>query len=169
MLAGEPIEVSFRAGLTCSRGKLYSKTNSGTPVHAGSDIRRREMVIDTDLVRHSPELARIFVHEVFHFVWVKLGNQRRRAYEAILNREIDERAKGELGWSAEMLKAKLTASDRKNRSTPWRCYSCESFCDTAAWLYSGLTHHKEWTLGQVYRRRRARCMKELLDGRTISV
>ena len=38
----------------------------------------------------------------------------------------------------------------------WREYLCESFCDTAAWLYSGLPSHEEFTLAPRFRRPRAR-------------
>jgi hypothetical protein len=36
----------------------------------------------------------------------------------------------------------------------WREYCCESFCDTAAWLYSGVQVHSEFTLAGRYRHRR---------------
>ena len=38
---------------------------------------------------------------------------------------------------------------------PWRDYLCESFCDTAAWIYSGVRRHPEYTLAARHRDRRA--------------
>jgi hypothetical protein len=32
------------------------------------------------------------------------------------------------------------------RNRRWREYCCESFCDTAAWLYAGVARHEEFTL-----------------------
>ena len=66
------------------------------------------------------------------------------------------RAKGELGWSAEWRKAKLTAADGERRSRRWREYCCESFCDTAAWLYSVTSSHAEYTLAGRFRIARRR-------------
>ena len=37
----------------------------------------------------------------------------------------------------------------------WRDYLCESFCDTAAWIYSGVRRHPEYTLAARHRNRRA--------------
>ena len=35
-------------------------------------------------------------------------------------------------------------------------YVCESFCDTAAWLFAGLRRHPEFTLSALDRRQRKR-------------
>lgn len=51
---------------------------------------------------------------------------------------------GELGESASFKKALLTPQR-------WRDYVCESFCDTAAWLYSGVKQHGEFTLARRWR------------------
>jgi hypothetical protein len=66
------------------------------------------MVFDRSLA----EFRRVFVHELFHFVWLRTGNAARREY------------------------------------------CCESFCDSAAWLYSGIERHAEFTLPARSRRRR---------------
>ncbi|MBV8732209.1 MAG: hypothetical protein JO336_20565 [Acidobacteriia bacterium] len=63
-------------------------------------------------------------------------------------------ARGELGWSAEWRKRELTEKDVQTRSRLWREYCCESFCDTAASIYSGKPEHKEFTLALRYRERR---------------
>lgn len=144
--SGHPITLFFGPGLTAHRGKVLQGSMTGIPIHAGSHIRRREMVIDTDLLGDRVELCRIFVHEVGHFVWAKLGNNRRRGYEALLQDEFQSGAPGELGWSAERLKQKLRPEDRRNKTRRWRDYVCESFCDTAAWKYSRARSHAEWTL-----------------------
>jgi hypothetical protein len=163
LIAGAPLRVTFRAELTAWRGELRSRDPRGTPVHAASHIRRREIVLDADLLRHPEDLARIFVHEVHHFVWVRLGNRRRRAYEEVLRREFEARARGELGWSAENLKRRLGAADIERRSRKWREYVCESFCDTAAWRYAGLRSHPEWTLAERFRRKRAAVLEGMSD------
>jgi hypothetical protein len=112
------------------------------PVHAGSFLRERRMVFDC-----SPaEFPRIFVHETFHFVWLRAGNPRRREWEELLAGEMAGGARGDLGWSAEWRKRELAPADVAARSRRWREYCCESFCDTAAWLYSGVARHPEYTL-----------------------
>lgn len=97
------------------------------------------------------EFPRIFVHELFHFVWARAGNPLRWRYEEMVRAELRAGARGELGWSAEWRKAALKASDVRRRSQLWREYCCESFCDTAAWLYSGTARHAEFTLGPRWR------------------
>ena len=92
------------------------------------------------------DFARIFVHELFHFVWLRLGNTKRKSYERLLAGELRRRAGGELGWSAEWRKGKLARRDSMARTRRWREYCCESFCDTAAWLYAGVARHEEFTL-----------------------
>src|SRR5258708_30691992 len=92
------------------------------------------------------EFARIWVHVLLRFVWLRLGNARRRSYERLVAGELRGRVHGELGWSAEWRKAKLAPGDRTGRTRRWREYCCESFCDTAAWLYAGVARHEEFTL-----------------------
>jgi hypothetical protein len=60
---------------------------------------------------------------------------------------------------------KLELSTREGRQ--WREYVCESFCDTAAWLYGGLRTHDEFTLSPRFRRRRAAWFRQTFDGRVI--
>lgn len=144
MLEGRPILLQLRQGLTDRHGK----------VHAGAFIRERRIVFDAELTADPREFARIFVHEVFHFVWLRLGNSRRWSYEALLKEELASRARGELGWSAEWRKRALSGYDVTARSRRWREYVCESFCDSAAWIFSGVTGHSEYTLARRYRDRR---------------
>jgi len=56
------------------------------------------------------ELSRILVHELFHFAWVRLSNDTRRSWGALVEVEMARRARGELGWSAEWRKQLLVAT-----------------------------------------------------------
>jgi hypothetical protein len=139
------------------------------PVHAGSLLRERRILLETTLARDSANFARIFVHELFHFAWLRLGNPGRRSYERLLSAEIAARAPGELGWSAEWRKDALTPSDRRGRTRRWREYACESFCDSAAWLYSGARRHPEFTLPLRFRAERRAWFKRSVATDGISV
>src|SRR5580692_6408755 len=124
---GSPIEITFLPDLKARRGKLESgESGRGKEVHAGSFLRQRRIVLDSALRRRPRELRRVLTHELFHFVWLRLGNPRRREWEALLRSEIERDVQGELGWSAELIKAALTRSDRVKRSRRWREYVCES-------------------------------------------
>lgn len=166
VLEGEELAVIFRPELTAWRRKLLSGDGRGRPVHAGSDIRKRRMVLDSALRQHPSELARILVHELYHFAWVHLGNPRRLSYEDLVLSQLG--APGELGWSAEATKGALAPADSAQRTRRWREYVCESFCDTAAWLHSTLDVHEEWTLAPRYRRARKRWFEEYI-GRVLSI
>ena len=111
------------------------------PVHAASFIRRREIVLETELLR-KPDLPLIFVHELFHFVWVRLGNAKRSSYAALLAKERMAHARGELGESSLV---------RKQIAPETRDYVCESFCDTAAWRY---VPHNNVSLAESWQRHR---------------
>jgi hypothetical protein len=152
---GKPVHVRFLAGLTGDGKRVYSNQERGTPVHAGTLIRKRVIVLDDELRRNRKELARILVHELLHFSWVRLSNQRRASYEQLIEREFSSRARGELGWSAEWRKLALLQSDAPRKVRKWRDYLCESFCDTGAWLYAGIRSHGEFTLARTHRQRRA--------------
>lgn len=141
------------------RGQLLAGGGRGVAVHAGSQIRARTIALDRALLKRPRELARIFVHELFHFAWVRLGNSERRSWEALL---AAERGPGELGWSAELRKADLTPSDGPDRTRRWREYACESFCDTAAWLFAGSARHEEFTLASRWREHRRKWFRRRL-------
>ena len=167
--SGRLVRVKFRPDLTVRGGKLLSRGKVGNPVHAGSELRARQMVLDSDLLKHPFELERIFIHEIHHFVWVRLGNWKRRRYEDLLAREFHCRARGELGWSAESLKRELSEEDVVRRTRRWREYVCESFCDAAAWLYSRARGHDEWTLSRTRCAARERILRNLLAGGDIQI
>jgi hypothetical protein len=90
-----------------------------------------------------------------------MDNASRRAFEELLAREWRSGARGELGWSAELRKGRLTVLDVRSRSRRWREYCCESFCDTAAWLYSGVRSHEEFTLERSFRPARRSYFRQL--------
>jgi hypothetical protein len=151
-LRGAPIRIQGAQGLRDRRG----------PVHAGAFLRERRIAFDCT----RDEFPRIFVHELAHFIWLRLGNAKRHRYEELLR---VERAPGELGWSAEWRKIALTPRHRRDRSRAWREYCCESFCDTAAWLWSGLARHPEFTLPARYRVRRVRWFQHVLGSDRLSI
>ncbi|MEJ7606581.1 MAG: hypothetical protein WKF37_09990 [Bryobacteraceae bacterium] len=105
-LRGALIAVSFRPGLTAHRGELYSNGPKGDAVYAGCFLRRRLIVLDKQMLKTPRVLERIFVHEVFHFVWSKLSASLRASFEHLIASELDRRGRGELGWSAESMKLK---------------------------------------------------------------
>jgi hypothetical protein len=133
------------------RGKLAPR---GVAVHAATFLREGRIILDKALLRRPRELRRIFFHELLHFVWWKLGNPSRLSWEALLASERKTRARGELGWSAEIRKNKLTPHDMVKRSRAWREYCCESFCDTGASILFTGRKHDEFTLAKRYRERR---------------
>jgi len=139
-LEGRPLRVEVRASLG--------------PHLAATFIPKRLILLDSEVLARRGEFERILVHELFHFSWVRLSNAKRRDWEILLDAELQRRAKGELGWSAEWRKQKLQPKDSSERTPAWRRYVCESFCDTAAWLYAGLRSHDEFTLAPRYRNRR---------------
>jgi hypothetical protein len=149
-LAGAPIRIGRVPGL---RGRYGAS-------HAGTLLRDRRILFDCV----PAEFPRIFVHEVFHFVWMRAGNSARISFEQLLASEIEGGVRGELGWSAELRKGKLTVADRRTRTRRWREYCCESFCDTAAWLYSGVEQHDEFTLAKRCRKTRSQWFAQTLGG-----
>jgi hypothetical protein len=169
-LEGRAIRIRFLPGLSAGIRKLYSNRVYGQPVYAGTFIRKRQIVLDLELAEKPKELARILTHELFHFAWVRLGNQTRRSYQALLEREWKQRARGELGWSAESRKSALSHHPPPTTHHPrYREYACESFCDTAAWLYSGVARHREFTLADRHRKRRAEWFRATFGSRGIPI
>ena len=154
-MTGAAVQLETARGLRDSRG----------PVHAGSFLRERRIVFDCT----QAEFPRILAHEAAHFVWVRLGNAVRRGYEELLRAELGARVRGELGWSAEWRKDALGSADVEQRTRRWREYCCESFCDTAAWLYSGVRRHEEFTLGERARRVRRAWFALVIGRRALSI
>jgi hypothetical protein len=147
---GHPIRVEIRRSLG--------------PHLAATSIPKRLILLDREVLRRRGEFERILIHEVFHFVWVRLGNPLRRDWERVLAAELAASAGGELGWSAEWRKKKLTGHVIGTRAPAWRRYVCESFCDSAAWMFSGLARHDEFTLPVSFRQRRERWFMRYAGG-----
>jgi hypothetical protein len=154
-LSGPPVRIEAAPGLRDRHG----------PSHGGAFVRERRIALNCT----PREFPRIFVHELFHFIWLRAGNPCRHAFEDLLQQECRTGARGELGWSAEWRKSELTTRDIGLRSRRWREYCCESFCDTAAWLYSGVEEHEEFTLGARFRRRRRAWFRKSIAGRGLSI
>jgi hypothetical protein len=153
---GRPIRVTIRPSL-------------GSHL-AATSIRGRRIFLDAAVLAGRGDFERILLHEVFHFAWVRLSNQQRRAWEQVLERELSAGVPGELGWSAEWRKDALARSDVRLRTPRWRRYVCESFCDTAAWAFAGLGAHEEFTLaGRPRRPRRAWFLGQFPAGRPVSI
>lgn len=170
-LRGRAIRIRFLPGLSAGARKLYSNRPFGQPVYAATFIRKRRIVLDQELEHQPRELKRILVHELFHFAWVRLGNPARDSYQSLLLREWNQRARGELGWSAQMRKSRLPRHPRsvRRKAGQWREYACESFCDTAAWLYAGLRRHPEFTLAARHRNRRTEWFRATFGAHRISI
>lgn len=162
-LEGRPIRVRLASGLRTCRGRLISGGRRGTEVHAGSFLRKRQIVLRSELLGQPAEFARIVLHEVFHFAWLRAGNPLRRSWEALLEGELRRHARGELGWSADGRKRRLGSRDCAARSRRWREYACESFCDSAAWLLGGARVHEEFTLARRFRQGRRLWFQALLS------
>lgn len=163
--AGAPLRLEWGSGLRALRGQLQLGGGSGQPVHAASFLRERRMVLDVDLKAQPTELARIALHEIFHFVWLRLNNAERRRWEQLLKEEFAAGAGGELGWSAEMRRNALRSGDPRHRTRRWREYVCESFCDSAAWAFGCLRRHREFTLPARFRPARRRLLYEVFRHR----
>lgn len=168
-LDGKPIRIVLKPDLRAYRGKLLSAGERGTPVHAGSFLRRRQTILDSELTGDAAEFTRILIHEIFHFVWLRAGNPVRQSFEALLRLEQQHHARGELGWSAAVLRKRLSGRDAGHRSRLWREYVCESFCDTAAWCHAGIRSHPEFTLAPSFRRARKAWFSHFEAGRQVLV
>ena len=70
-LAGRPIRVEVRRSL-------------GSHL-AGASIPRRLILLDAAVFARRGEFERILIHELFHFAWVRLSNQQRRALGGHIN------------------------------------------------------------------------------------
>lgn len=154
-IIGRPIRVEVRPSL----GRFL----------AAASIPRRIILLDEEVLGGNGDFERILVHELFHFVWVRLSNELRRDWELLLGGEIEHDAAGELGWSAEWRKSKVTERDCRLRTARWRRYACESFCDTAAWRFAGLKNHCEYTLTARFRRSRRQWFERYVESGELQI
>lgn len=139
--------------------------SGGEEVHAAAFLQQRELLLESALLDDARELLRIFAHEIFHFVWRRLDNATRLTWERLLRAEMRRGVRGELGWSAEMRKVKLTG----HTGRAWKDYVCESFCDTAAWYFSGGRPHDEFTLASAAKRLRKGWFDKLVAQRRLPI
>src|SRR3954447_3092111 len=147
VLPSSPIFVDILPQLTASRGKLLSGQPVGTAVHAASFIRNRSITLESALLSRPNTAKLIFVHEIFHFVWARLSNSRRREFSHLLVSEIRRGAAGELGESSAVKKSGvLRGNSVDSTSRRWRDYVCESFCDTAAFAFATVAECEDFTL-----------------------
>ena len=124
-------------------------------MYAATFIPQRRIVLEEQLFDDASHLRLILTHEILHFVWLRLGNARRREFQALLAAECAARARGELGESADVAKGQIAEKDWRSNSRAWRYYACESFCDTGAWLLGGVEKHPSFRLASRWRKRRA--------------
>jgi hypothetical protein len=164
-LAGVPIRLTYRLPLLVKGGVIVKA--GGQEMHAASFLRWRHIVLDGELRTQPSEWRRVFVHELFHFVWLRLGNPARDSWRRHLRNEFQAGARGELGWSAELRKKSIAGRDVRGGSAKWKDYACESFCDTAAWLFGGLRKHDEFTLSRKWREPRRRWFIQQFGDRAV--
>ena len=94
--------------MTCVRG-LRDRRG---PVHGGSFLRERRIALDCTRA----EFPRIFVHEVAHFIWLRLGNRARRSYEDVLRAE-SRRGPGRTGLERGVAQGRALAP-QESRAVP---------------------------------------------------
>jgi hypothetical protein len=94
-------------------------------------------------------------------VWRRLGNGKRAEWNALVSREFQAGARGEMGWSAEWRTDELRKQGAVSHVRKWRDYLCESFCDSAASLF--VRTHGEITLKPRFRLRRERWLERLME------
>jgi hypothetical protein len=82
-------------------------------------------------------------------------NSLRSSYAALVGEEQRNKARGELGESALV---------RKRLAPDSRDYLCESFCDTAAWLYAPTSTRLHATLAKRWRLRRGAWFEATFGG-----
>jgi hypothetical protein len=123
-------------------------------------------VLEQQMVKTPRVLERIFVHEVFHFVWSRLNRSLRDSYADLVRAELARSVKGELGWSAESMKMNLAPEDVESGTRRWKDYLCESFCDTAGWLYGSAARYSEMTLDRKSRELRRKWFEQHLESRS---
>jgi hypothetical protein len=156
---GSPIHFESRPHLTAYRGKLLSGADVGTPVHAGAFIRQRIVILESSLFAYIDRLRLILTHELFHFVWVRLSNEKRREFAGLLAEELRRGARGETGESAGIKKRLVRSRWPIDQQSPlWRDYVCESFCDSGAACFSPAAVNDHFTLAASW----AKCRYEWL-------
>lgn len=154
-MTGNPIAVSTHPVLAAHRGRLLLQESvRGQAVYAAAFLRERKIILEAGLLSNAQCFQLILIHELFHFVWLRVANTARAEFNDLLLKEWSKRARGELGESSALKKERLREAVVTNGSRHWRDYVCESFCDTAAWLYGGTGDSALFTLGKGWMERR---------------
>jgi hypothetical protein len=154
-LTGDPIALDTLPQLRAHRGRLLPDDSpSGSAVYAAAFLRHRKIIFESALLSTPETFRLIVIHELFHFAWPRLSNHARLEFRQILATEWDSRAQGELGESSEVMKIQLRQNGLDSLSRQFGSYVCESFCDTAAWLYAGVAGHSWFTLRKRWLARR---------------
>ncbi|MDX2267650.1 MAG: hypothetical protein NW208_06060 [Bryobacter sp.] len=132
------------------QGKLGLGPGPGEEVFAASFLREREIVLDEELLRHAPDLVRIFAHELYHFVWRRLPNSERAAWAEVLKQE-------QVPLHPD-LSSRLAFDRYRDKPTEanWKHYVCEAFCDSASSFASPdallRSNRKRWLASLMKRR-----------------
>jgi hypothetical protein len=124
----------------------------------------RRIVLERQLLADQALFRLILTHELFHFAWPRMGNPLRAGFGDLIADELSGRARGELGESAAVSKQNFLARggiDQKDRH--FRNYLCEAFCDTGAFLYSGVRASEHFTLAHRWIARRTSWFQEAID------
>ncbi len=137
-LSGDPIRVGRETGLCDRHGDS----------HAVTFLRGRRILFDC----RRAEFPRVFVHEVFHFVWLRAGNAARDSFGQLLAAEIERGARGELGWSAEWRKLRLTDRDRRSARAAGANTVAKASAIRARGFSRGMARHDEFTLAKSCRK-----------------
>ncbi len=112
---------------------------------------RREIVFDADLLSHAPDFVNIVAHEIYHFVWRRLGNRERKDWSLLLG---GEKRPTHAGLSSQL---RYEAWRESGGERHWSAYLCEAFCDSAAALTSPNSrispHRRRW-FGRLMKKRK---------------
>ena len=155
-LTGQAIQLEVLPILTAFRGRLLSESSQGRAVYAASFIRERRIVLETSLLDRPGLFSAILVHELFHFVWSRLGNTRRISFTQLLLEEQAGGARGGLGESSHVARSPTLPA----KASAWKNYVCECYCDTAAFLRTGIIVGTEQPLAKRWLLRRQRWFAE---------
>lgn len=132
-------------------------------MYAASFLRQRKIILERALLRNRGTFRLILIHELFHFVWPRLGNGSRKSFEAVLLEESRRGARGDLGESSGVTKELLPRSSANEKPGPWRDYVCECFCDTAAWFYTRREADDLFSLAKRWKDRRKAWFDAMAD------
>ena len=123
----------------------------GDEIFAASFLARREIVFALELLDDASALVEVFAHEIYHFVWRRLGNVERANWAALLGGEAVPKHAG----LSSQLRFETFQNSGKDRH--WKDYVCEAFCDTAGALtrsHAKISPQREQWFERLKKRRR---------------